>query len=793
MKSTTLLSASPESTIDLNCSDTPCLYWTNNGVRTVLGDLSRSEYHQCDYSIGLLLDSFSVVHCVNDTNIDYLEKASVFYRTQSCSRNKCDCVSGYVNVGWQCVAMASDALRAICVTVLSPITVTSANVDLGRLKNDVQDGLKVSSLLIDNKTLEFSSINIYDHIAVNNTSKEIYIDITYNFSCEDVQCDLLKIMNLPKSKSMLRDTLRQVILQTSDDVNVDPDLKLVDCRDIEAKENHIIDLVMRKIEVKKTFLQQRLDAAESEANAQSLYEMAIEIEIDNAVSSTVEIALGNIGNNERSSEDNNVNLDSDIIDSILDGATAGIQGLGSQLLSTEVDEFGEDDFREESGTKTKRQNSQEEQVIAEFATLTTEELARTFGPYKPIASLNPYIVKLDPCRTIQANTTLFDKARTMTFIKHERLFRINEFDLDNCVGELRIRCLDLAIVGYQTMKDELQIQVSREGVFVNIQLNLDRWKDYLAFKYTNAELYPDYTKWASNPVSQIQLRVTLRKYRSGLAKIDTNVEEMSSLLSIIVPRDVTCELLVESTFASDVRNYYREVRVLPDETVWGSGVLGRDKLAKCPLCLPQGKLCAKCPDFCDANGIKSEPIFQCDFRSYLSEGIWRVIGNIFAVQTYEVKNIRQLDDCGINIDEMTKVATTNMTGVSQAQREQLYDYIKSTMAVNCFIIEYSVEVKTALKMVNNEPIEASLDKTNIILLDELRYLLKNAPGLPQKKVISEKKRRFSNLSDELKAKADSVIREKKTTAVKREKVRLPARYSTIYFSVLLGIFTLSYK
>ena len=112
--------------------------------------------------------------------------------------------------------------------------------------------------------------------------------------------------------------------------------------------------------------------------------------------------------------------------------------------------------------------------------------------------------------------------------------------------------------------------------------------------------------------------------------------------------------------------------------------------------------------------------------------------------------------------------------------------------MNCFILEYSVQAKNQLKIVNNEPIEMSLDKVNIMLLDELRYLLKNAPGFPRKPVTS-KRRKVDGLRAELKAKADDVIRDKKTSVVKRERARLPARYSTIYFSVLLGIFTLSYK
>ena len=159
VKSSTLLSAgSPENSVSFNCFDQTCLYLTNNGIRTILGDLSQSKFHRCQYSTGLQSDSFSVVDCVDETNIDYLEKASDFYRTQVCSRKKCQCSNGYANFGWQCVALGVNQLRSVCFTMTSPITLTTTtNDDLKQLNNDVRRRMRGSSLLVDGISLDFST------------------------------------------------------------------------------------------------------------------------------------------------------------------------------------------------------------------------------------------------------------------------------------------------------------------------------------------------------------------------------------------------------------------------------------------------------------------------------------------------------------------------------------------------------------------------------------------------------------------------------------------------------------
>ena len=42
----------------------------------------------------------------------------------------------------------------------------------------------------------------------------------------------------------------------------------------------------------------------------------------------------------------------------------------------------------------------EEQILVNFASLTTAELEKAFGEYKPVSSLNGYMAKADPCKEL---------------------------------------------------------------------------------------------------------------------------------------------------------------------------------------------------------------------------------------------------------------------------------------------------------------------------------------------------------------------------------------------------------
>ena len=50
--------------------------------------------------------------------------------------------------------------------------------------------------------------------------------------------------------------------------------------------------------------------------------------------------------------------------------------------------------------KPKKEEPDEENVLVDFASLTAAELEKSFGTYKPVNSINPYMVKADPCKTI---------------------------------------------------------------------------------------------------------------------------------------------------------------------------------------------------------------------------------------------------------------------------------------------------------------------------------------------------------------------------------------------------------
>ena len=108
-----------------------------------------------------------------------------------------------------------------------------------------------------------------------------------------------------------------------------------------------------------------------------------------------------------------------------------------------------------------------------------------------------------------------------------------------------------------SMKNELQMKVSRDDVYVNIELNRDRWRKYLQKGYNNVAVYPDFSTWARNPQSQFQIRVVKRR------KVLGEVEVQKGFINIIVPNLQSCDLSVKSSEEAEIKNFYRELFVIP--------------------------------------------------------------------------------------------------------------------------------------------------------------------------------------------------------------------------------------
>ena len=47
-----------------------------------------------------------------------------------------------------------------------------------------------------------------------------------------------------------------------------------------------------------------------------------------------------------------------------------------------------------------KEEPEEPEALVNFASLTEAELEASFGSFKPVHSLNPYMAKLDPCQAI---------------------------------------------------------------------------------------------------------------------------------------------------------------------------------------------------------------------------------------------------------------------------------------------------------------------------------------------------------------------------------------------------------
>ena len=112
------------------------------------------------------------------------------------------------------------------------------------------------------------------------------------------------------------------------------------------------------------------------------------------------------------------------------------------------------------------------------------------------------------------------------------------------------------------MKNELQMKVSRDDVYINIELNRDRWQKYLQKGYSNVAEFPGFSSWARNPQGQFQIRVIKRR------KVAEEVEVQKGFINVIVPNLQVCDLSVKSSEESEIKNFYRELFVIPPGKVF---------------------------------------------------------------------------------------------------------------------------------------------------------------------------------------------------------------------------------
>ena len=561
----------------------------------------------------------------------------------------------------------------------------------------------------------------------------------------------------------------------------------------------------------------KLNAEILEKLTEDASEELITILVDEAAALSAEKAVANIGSS--GSNENVVDVNELSVEEQreIDGEIEALQELLNQADSfSQADDDDDNDGFEDSDTveleepekkdtKDKADEpDQEEQVLVNFASLTPAELEKTFGSFKPINALNPYIVKADPCRTITLSVDLgvpgFPDPIEMLFIKHDYLFMVNEFNPTvDCVAGLEEKCLSLTVITKDaSMTKEMQIQVTRGGVYINLQLNRKRWDAYLAGDYQNSTLYPSFTRWAEKPKSQFQLYLTLKKYTN---ESQDEITSRSALVNVIVPRSLECDLTSNSTSSTNIKNYYREIFVQPNPSYWGEQALGVGYFEEISLCHDDKKMCYQCKQkaTCELSEVcqndkRKPPLFECDFKPIMHEVLVRVLSIIDAVQLVEVNKIRRLkkESCpGVerHVDLYSKLENQLLTG----------DDFKSVLGErglsnNCYMIEYAVQVRINEKLVNGETILESLDRATKLILNELKFIAKEVPS--ERSVYSKTKRiahRNITLNSQQWASIDTIIDEVQLRKVQREGAKLPGRNSIIYAGLMLAVFTLSYK
>ena len=683
----------------VDCSSGPCLYHSTSNQTSqlvVLGQLDNPE-QQCDEqkSNGLELE-LSTVSCTLNT-LPYLQNVE-YYQNSQCKRQKCKCKPGFSNKGWQCAAGVTEKSASFRLDQPMRIIIDDySDKWLNLIETTIKESMVGSKLVIGEISLDFVDFIMFDHICFSCSSQlrrqisegtgdfSVYSDVVYKYECEFQNCDNLKEdyeAKLSEPDSTVLTTFSLQLDAAAKNVEINGSITVPPLQFLIGDSEK--DNLMQKITERK------LSLLSDQAEKEKLIEEQAAIRNEGIL---------NILDDGKGQTENNVDLDVAEVEAEEEALT-NLISLTSLFVPIEtVDDFDEAQTVDEKKTN---EEPEEEKILQNFASLTPAELEKSFGSFKPVSSLNPYMAKLDPCQVITINQT----GTVMSYIQHKRVFRIASFDIKDCTGELETTCLELSLIVHPNMKSTLQMKISRESVFVNIELNRNRWTSYLNGDYSDQD-------WGKKPTSQFQIKLMKRKVIAN-----EKVEIQQGIINIIVPQLEKCDLSVKSSDAAEIKNFYRELFVIPPVNPWGSHVLGKGVFRDCRSCG-------------DCKLYDKPPLFQCDIKSTFAKAVNRVVGIIDAVQTTEVNNIRQVP-CEEQYKQLKQwlikqVDFDNITAVDQYIDSKLIANDKTFP--NCFIVEYAIQVKVNEKLVNGKSLEKSLDTSSVILEEEILYLMTEAPRI----------------------------------------------------------------
>lgn len=786
-----------------NCDNAqrPCLYHQprpDTSELIILGVLDHPA-HACNNasSDGLELD-LSDISCTLNTP-EYLQSVP-YYQSTQCKRRKCKCKPGFTNKDWRCAGNVEGKSLTVRLSEPFAATISSSVASVVNWKSQFEVNIKSElqeikhQLVVNVINLDFSALVIHDSICSScDTARRrqatestddvlLYADIMYSYQCEQQHCTavtteikdtlggdfetttFLAQMNIamnkvkramnativvPKSVKFLVDDIDK--LNLSNEIS---SLKINSVNDQEAK-NELIEEQAAK--VNDNILQMLDQGTEQTEN---------NVEMNVAEVEQAEEQFSNVA--------------------LLDSLFASSAGASDEDGDDFFGDVGDKDDKEEKKEEAKETDEEEEeQVLTNFASLTAAELEASFGSFKPIRSLNPYMAKLDPCQVITINQTVSDRITTMSYIKHNRVFRIADFNTADCTGALEKTCLELSLIVPPSMKDTLQMKISRDDVYVNIQLNRDRWSMYMTGDYSD-------TTWGVKPTSQFLVRLVKRRMIR-----DETIETLEGVINIIVPKTSTCDLSIKSSDDSEIINFYRELFAMPPINPWGNSVLGTGTFDQCVTC-----------DTCSLDG--KPPLFECDIKAPFAEAIQRVLGIIAAVQTTSVNFVRRVP-CVTEYSMIKEMTKTNLKMSMLEQDEDAIDaYIDSKMIVgdaetpDCFIIEYVIQIKVNEKLVNGESLGTSLDNASEMLQEELNILMRQAPratiqvndtsetaATPRQADVKSETQLVNEA--ELEEKIVDALAARRSVILKRQPTKVPGRAAVMYAGAFIVCFILAYK
>ena len=409
---------------------------------------------------------------------------------------------------------------------------------------------------------------------------DVYFSLAYTYNCKTDDCNSTRgIVDDPsESATRIQKDLQSAGIETGIILKDELDLNAT----LEVPELVLLsdDKLAELAALNNLLLQEKLKEETNPAIKDALKE--------EAAAKQAIVAMKKLGNSEISTIENVQKLNDTQLEAEQEStqSVAQISFFGSS--NSPDDDDNKDDSKKKDG-KDAETADEENSLLVNFASLTQGELQKIFGTYKPVNSLNPYMAKADPCRTVEIETVIETENGkkefiNMTYIKHDRIFMLRDFEPStDCVPSfidkgLEKDCLQMSVIKQSSMIREMQIEVSREekSAYINLLLNRKKWNDYLKGTiYTDEMIYPNFKSWAKNPESQLQIKITLKRYTNLLER--TEVETREGIVNIIIPRSETCNLIVGSSTSASIKNIYRELRVQPDENIWGSKSLTTGK------------------------------------------------------------------------------------------------------------------------------------------------------------------------------------------------------------------------